>query len=207
MIRVLIADDHHLVRKGIIQILADERDIEVVGEAGNNRQVLTAIRENHFDVLLLDISMPDGGGLDLLEELHKLKPNLKILMLTMYSEKQYASRALRSHAYGYITKESAPEELIAAIRKVARGEKYISEAMTQVLVQDYEKRATHEDLSTREFQILRKLAAGKTPTEIAKELSISIKTVSTYRARIMAKLQLKNTAEIIRYAIQHDLLE
>lgn len=209
MIRVFIADDHRLVRYGIREILEEAGDITVVGEAGSNRQVLAAIREYQFDVLLLDISLPDGGGLEILAELYRQRPEIKALILTMHSEEHFALRAMRLHAYGYLTKESSPEELIIAVRTVACGKRYITPALTELLVADLDRDtlAAHETLSDREFQILRMLAGGKSPTEIGKELTLSVKTISTYRARIISKLQLKNTAEIIRYAIQHGLAE
>lgn len=209
MIRVWIADDHRIVRRGIRQILEEPGDILVVGEAGSQAEVLQAMRKHDFDILLLDIAMPGGDGLEILEQAHQLKPNLRILILTMYSEEQYALRALRLHAYGYLTKESAPEELIAAIHALARGKKYVTRALAEVLVADIDRetKAAHESLSNREFEILRKLATGKNLAEISRELSLSIKTVSTYRARILAKLKLKNTAQIIRYAIEHHITE
>jgi len=209
MIRVWIADDHRIVRRGIRQILEETGEIVVAGEAGSKTEVLHAIREHDFDILLLDIAMPGGDGLEILEHARQLKPELRVLMLTMYSEEQYALRALRSHAYGYLTKESAPEELVAAIHALARGEKYITRALAELLVADIDRetKPAHESLSAREFQILRKLAAGKNLAEISKELSLSIKTVSTYRVRILTKLRLKNTAEIIRYGIEHSLIE
>jgi two-component system, NarL family, invasion response regulator UvrY len=209
MIHVWIADDHRIVRRGVRQILEETGDIVVAGEAGSKVEVLDAIRQHDFDILLLDIAMPGGDGLEILEQAHQLKPELRVLMLTMYSEEQYALRALRSHAFGYLTKESAPEELITAIYTVARGEKYITQALAKVLVADldHEPQAAYESLSDREFQILRKLTTGKNLAEISKELSLSIKTVSTYRARILAKLRLKNTAQLIRYGIEHHLTE
>jgi DNA-binding NarL/FixJ family response regulator len=205
MIKVLIADNHRIARRGIRRILESVNDISVVGEANNNQQVLDTVRKHPIDVLLLDVNMPNGQCLDILGELHQQKPKIKVLVLNMYSDREYIARALNSHAYGYLTKDSDPEELVLAVRTVVRGEKYI----TPALAAGPESAAlpAHEALSARENQILRKLAAGKTPTEIAKELSISIKTVSTYRRRVMAKLQLKNTAEIIRYAIKYGLIE
>jgi DNA-binding NarL/FixJ family response regulator len=209
MIRVWIADDHRLVRRGIRQILEEPGDIVVAGEAGNKTELLNAIREHEFEILVLDIAMPGGDGLEILQQAYQLKPKLRVLMLTMYSEEQYALRALRLHAFGYLTKESAPEELLAAVYALARGEKYITRALAEVLVAniDRETKPAHESLSDREFQILRKLASGKNLTEISKELSLSIKTVSTYRTRILVKLRLKNTAEIIRYGIEHHIAQ
>jgi DNA-binding NarL/FixJ family response regulator len=209
VIRVVIADDHRIVRRGIKEILEEEGDIVIVGDVGTGAQVLDVVRTQDVDILLLDIAMPDGGGLEVLEQVHRIKPNIRVLMLTMYSEEQFAVRALRSHAYGYLTKQSAPEELVEAIRTIAKGEKYITQALAKVLVADLDQSIAHlhESLSDREFQILRKIAAGKTLTDISKELSLSIKTVSTYRGRILSKLKLKNTAELIRYCIEHHLAE
>jgi two-component system invasion response regulator UvrY len=209
VIRVVIADDHRIVRRGIKEILEEEGDILIVGDVGTSTQVLEIVREHEVDILLLDIAMPDGGGLEILEQVHRIKPNLRVLILTMYSEEQFAVRALRSHAYGYLTKQSAPEELVEAIRTIAKGEKYITQALAKVLVADLDQAITplHKSLSDREFQILRKIASGKTLTDISSELSLSIKTISTYRARILAKLKLNNTAEIIRYGIEHHLTD
>ena len=209
MIRVVIADDHRIVRRGIKEILEDEGDIVIVGDVGTGAQVLDLVRGHDVDILLLDIAMPDGGGLEILEQVHRIKPNLRVLILTMYSEEQFAVRALRAHAYGYLTKQSAPEELIEAIRTIAQGEKYITRALAKVLAADLDQELTplHASLSDREFQILRKISTGKTLTDISNELSLSIKTVSTYRGRILTKLRLKNTAEIIRYGIEHNLAD
>jgi DNA-binding NarL/FixJ family response regulator len=209
MIRVVIADDHHIVRRGIREILEEDKDIIIVGDVGTGAQVLDIIREHDIDILLLDIAMPDGGGLEILEQVQRIKPKMRVLILTMYAEEQFAVRALRAHAFGYLTKQSAPEELLDAVRTIARGEKYITPALAKILVEDLDQGLTadYKSLSHREFQILRKIASGKTLTEISHELSLSIKTVSTYRARILDKLKLKNTAEIIRYGIEHRLTD
>lgn len=205
MIRVLIADSHRIVRRGIREILEGAGDITVVGEVESNRQVLTAIHNNNFDVLLLEISTRDEKSVELLEEIYRQKPGIKVLILTLNSDELLALRAMHLNAQDYLTKESTPEELIAAIRKVAHSENLIKSGLVNETVADY--KPAHEALSERESQILRMLAAGKSPTEIGKELAISVKTVSTYRARIMSKLELRNTAEIIRYAITHGLTE
>lgn len=209
MIRVFIADDHRLIRYGIREILEEAGDITVIGEAGNSHHVLTAIHDNQFDVLLLDISMSDGGGLKVLKELYQQKSEIKVLLLPLYVEEKPVMRALRSHIYGYLSKESSPEELIIAIRRIARGERHNTSEAAEMLVTDLDRNVqdANKVLSDREFQILRMLATGKSPTEIGKELALSIKTVSTYRARIISKLQLRNTAEIIRYAIMNRLTE
>jgi two-component system invasion response regulator UvrY len=210
VIRVLVADDHAVVRRGLVQILDEVPALIVAGQAASGRQVLQAVQRGDYDVLVLDIAMPDGGGLEVLRQLESLKPDLPVLILSMYSEKQYALRALKAGAAGYLTKESAPDELIAAIQTVARGEKYVSrslaEALAEALGRETEKEP-HETLSDREYQVMCLLAAGKTVADIAMELSLSVKTVSTYRARLLDKLRLKSTAEIIRYALERGLVQ
>jgi DNA-binding NarL/FixJ family response regulator len=210
MIKVLVADDHAVVRRGLVQILNEAPDMIVTGEACTGREVLCIIRENDPDVLVLDIAMPEGGGLEVLQQMQTLKPDLPILILSVYSERQYAIRTLKAGATGYLTKESAPEELIAAIRKVARGEKYVTKSLGVELVAALEGKAEgelHEALSDREYQVMCLVAAGKTVTEAAADLSLSVKTVSTYRGRILRKLNLETTAEIIRYALERGLVE
>lgn len=210
MIRVLVADDHTVVRRGLLQILEEAPAMVVAGEASTGRQVLQAVQKHDYDVLVLDIAMPDGGGLEVLRQLQSLKPDLPVLILSMYSEKQYAVRALKAGAAGYLTKESAPDELIAAIRKVAQGRKYVTQSLAEKLAAELRgepEKEPHETLSDREYQVMCLLATGKTITEIATELSLSVKTVSTYRARILDKLNLKSTAEIIRYALERGLVE
>jgi two-component system invasion response regulator UvrY len=210
MIRVFVADDHAVVRRGVLQILEDVPDIVVAGEAGSGRETLRGVQAADPDVLLLDIAMPEGGGLEVLAQVRSLRPELRVLFLSMYPEKQYAIRALRAGAAGYLTKESAPEELVAAIRKAAQGGTYVSQSLAEKLAGEVKGEAPkepHEALSDREYQVVRLLAAGKTVGEIAAELSLSIKTVSTYRARILEKLGLKSTAEIIRYAFEQGLHE
>ena len=210
MIRVLIADDHEVVRRGVRQILSEDSDMIAAGEASTGREALETVRENDYDVVLLDIALPDISGLVVLKQLRKLKPELQVLMLTIHPEEQYAVRALKVGAAGYLTKESAPDELIAAIRKVSQGGKYVTRSLSERLagqLGEEEEKASHEALSDREYQVMCLLALGKTVTEIAPELSLSAKTVSTYRARVLEKLDLKNTAEIIRYALEHGLVE
>jgi len=210
MIRVLVADDHAVVRRGLVQILEEAPDMVTAGQASTGRQVLQRVRESDYDVLVLDIAMPDGSGLEILKELQSLKPNLPVLILSVYSEKQYAVRTLRAGAAGYLTKESAPQELIAAIRRVAQGKKYVTPSLAQVLVAALGSepgREPHETLSDREYQVMCLLAAGRTVTDIARELSLSVKTVSTYRTRVLGKLSLRNTAEIIRYALERGLVD
>jgi two-component system invasion response regulator UvrY len=210
MIRVLVADDHAVVRRGLVQILAEAPDMVVTGEASTGREVLQAVWKHDYDVLVLDIAMPEGGGLEVLQQLQTLKPDLRILILSMYPEKQYAVRALKTGAAGYMTKESVPDELIAAIRKVARGGKYVTQSLAEQLASELRgevEKEPHQTLSDREYQVMTLLAAGKSVTDVATELSLSVKTVSTYRARILEKLNLKSTAEIIRYALERGLVE
>ena len=210
MIRVLVADDHAVVRRGVVQILAEAPDMVVAGEASTGREVLQAVWKHDYDVLVLDIAMPEGGGLEVLQQLQTLKPDLRVLILSMYPERQYAVRALKSGAAGYLTKESVPDELIAAIRKVARGGKYVSQSLAEQLASELRGEAEkepHQTLSDREYQVMTLLAAGKSVTDVAEELSLSVKTVSTYRARILDKLNLKSTTEIIRYALERGLVE
>ncbi len=209
MIKVLVVDDHAIVRKGIQQIIAETDDIQVAGEAGSGQEVLDKVRQETYDLVLLDIAMPGRDGLDVLKELKARWPRLAVLMLSMYPEEQYAVRALRSGAAGYLTKESAPDELITAIRKVSAGGKYIGSSLAERLAHTLDVHSTrplHELLSDREHQILCMIASGKTQTEIADELSLSIKTISTYRARLLAKMQMKTNAEITRYAIENKLV-
>lgn len=209
MIRVLIADDHAVVRRGLAQILGEAPDMAVAGEVSTGRQVLQSVREDDYDVLVLDMAMPDGGGLEVLIQLRGLKPGLPVLILSVYSERQYAVRTLRAGAAGYLTKESAPDELLAAIRKVAQGGKYVSRSLAERLAAMMEAepaREAHETLSDREYQVMCMLAAGKTVTEVARDLSLSVKTVSTYRTRVLEKLDLKNTAQIVRYALERGLV-
>jgi two-component system invasion response regulator UvrY len=210
MIKVFVADDHAVVRRGVLQILEEAPDMVSVGEASTGRGVLRAMRKHACDVLVLDISMPDGGGLEVLKQLQTLKPHLRVLILSMYPEKQYALRALKAGAAGYLTKESAPDELITAIRQVAEGGRYITQSLAEKLAAELKsdvEKEPHETLSDREYQVMTLLAAGKSATEIAAELSLSIKTVSTYRARVLEKLRLSSTAEIIRFAIERGLVE
>jgi DNA-binding NarL/FixJ family response regulator len=210
MIRVLVADDHAVVRRGVLQILDEAPDLVAAGEASTGRQVLQRVQEQDYDVLVLDIAMPDGSGLETLHQLRTLRPELRVLILSMYPEKQYAVRVLKAGAAGYLTKESAPDELVVAIRRVSRGGRYISQSLAEELAAGLlgeTPDAPTESLSDREYQVMRFLAAGKTISEIAAELSLSPKTVSTYRSRILEKLDLRNTAEIIRYAFAHGLVE
>ncbi|WP_377701545.1 response regulator [Pseudoduganella sp. UC29_71] len=210
LIKVFIADDHAIVREGLKQILADTRDIVVAGEAENGLDAVKLFRKSGCHVMLLDISMPDRSGIEVLKQVKKDKPELAVLMLSMHREDQYAIRSLKAGAAGYLTKQSAPKELVTAIRQVAGGLKYISPALAQELanhVGDDHEAPPHETLSDREYQTLTMIASGKTVGTIAKELSLSVKTVSEYRARLLAKMKLKNSAELTHYAIKNQLIE
>lgn len=208
-VKILIADDHPIVRAGIKQILADTPDMVVINEAGNGQEVLNLIKKNNYDVILLDISMPGRSGLEILKDLKKEKPKIPVLILSIYPEEQYAIRALRAGASGYLTKSSAPTELVAAIRKISEGSRYITAVLAEKLVSYFDmdlKKPLHETLSDREYQVMLMIAAGRTVTEIAGELCLSVKTISTYRSHILEKMFLKNNSEIARYALQNNLL-
>lgn len=210
MIKVLIADDHAIVRGGLKQILADTSDITVAGEAGHGQEVLEKLNKMSYDVVVLDISMPGRSGLDILAQLKREFPRTRVLILSMHPEEQYAMRALKAGASGYLTKESVPDELIAAIRKVSAGRKYISSSLAERLAiawEDGREKSVHERLSDREYEILCMIARGKSVKEIAVELRLSIKTVSTYRSRILSKTEMKNNAEIIYYAIKNNIID
>jgi DNA-binding NarL/FixJ family response regulator len=210
MIRVLIADDHAVVRQGLKQIFGDTPEIVVAGEATNGQEVLDKVRAETWDVVVLDMSMPDRSGLDILKQLRSERPKLPVLVLSMYSEDQYAMRVLKAGASGYLTKDSAPDELVKAIRKVVSGGRYVSAFLAEKLAFEIgtdSSKLPHEALSDREFQVLRLIAAGESVTEIAAELSLSVKTVSTYRTRLLQKMNLTTNAELIHYAIQNRLID
>jgi len=209
MIKILVADDHAIVREGLKQIVADSPDVVVAGEAVDGREVLEQVQKEHWDLILLDLSMPGRSGIDTLKDLKIEKPKLPVLVLSMYPEEQYAIRALKAGAAGYLTKESAPEELIEAIRKVSQGSKYISASLAESLASHVERNSdkpAHETLSDREYQVMLMIASGKTVTEIANELSLSVKTISTNRVRALRKMGMKNNAEFTYYAIKHGLV-
>jgi len=209
MIQVLIADDHAVVREGLRQILSGVPDMVVAGEAGSANEVLREVRKNQYNVLVLDIAMPGRTGLDVLKELKQEQPGLPVLILSMYPEEQYAVRVLRAGASGYMTKESAPEELVGAIRKVARGKKYISPSLAETLVGNLDidaDKPMHQMLSDREYQVMCMIASGKKVSEIAEALSLSVKTVSTYRTRVLEKMRLKSNAELTLYAVEQRLV-
>ena len=210
MIRALIADVHAVVRQGLKQILGDTHEMVVAGEAINGQDVLEKVRAETWDVVILDISMPDRSGLDILKQLRSERPKLPVLVLSMYSEDQYAMRVLKAGASGYLTKDSAPDELVKAIRKVVSGGRYVSPFLAEKLAFEIgadSGKLAHETLSDREFQVLRLIAAGKSVKEIAAELSLSVKTVSTYRTRMLMKMNLETNAELIHYAIRNHLID
>ncbi len=208
-IKILIADDHPIVREGFKQVLSDTTDMLVADEAGNGQEVLSLIRNNKYDVILLDISMPGRSGLEILKELRSEYPKLPVLIVSIYPEEQYAVRAFRAGASGYLTKASAPHELIEAIRKISKGGRYISSSLAEKLTYYLDidaARPPHELLSDREYQVMLLIASGKTVTEIARELYLSVKTISTYRTHILEKMKMKNNAEITLYAVQNQLV-
>jgi two-component system invasion response regulator UvrY len=208
MIRILIADDHAIVRHGLRQIIEDNGGMRVVAEAESGSDALRKIREIDCDVVLLDISMPDMSGIDVLKQIHAERPQLPILILSIYPEDQYATRLIKAGAAGYMTKESAPAEVIQALLRVAGGKKYISPAVAEMLADELgtdEEKLPHQILSDREYQIFLLLASARTVTEIADTLALSVKTISTYRSRILEKMRLSNNAELMRYAVDNHL--
>jgi len=210
MIRIVIADDHTIVREGLKQLLAAASDLAVVGEAQNGQQVLERVRADEFDVLLLDMSMPGKSGIELIKQVHAEKPKLRILVLSMHEEEQYAVRAIKAGAAGYVTKESASAQLVAAIRKVAAGGAFITPAAAEQIARGMSAPGSgppHTALSDREFQVFELLARGGSVSEIADRLNLSVKTVSTHKSRIMQKMNLANPAELIRYALAHRIIE
>lgn len=210
MINILVVDDHALIRKGMKQILNDTEDIRVTGEAENGMQAIKMAQEYTYDLVLLDISMPDKHGIDVLKQLKLNKPQLPVLILSMHEENQYALRSMKAGAAGYLSKQSAPTQLVTAIRQVACGKKYISNELAEELAnglsQGYQE-LLHQTLSNREYQTLCLMASGKSLSEMAETMSLSAKTVSVYRARLLEKMKLKNNAEAVRYAIENHLIE
>jgi two-component system, NarL family, invasion response regulator UvrY len=204
MVRVLIADDHPIVRRGLRQIVADQADMTVT-EAGDGSEALRLVDAGEFDVVLLDINMPVISGLDVLSRIRARQPRLPVLVLSAHPEAEFAVRILRAGASGYMNKELAPEELVKAVRRVIGGRKYVSPAVAELLADSIGKNEDepHASLSDREFQVMLLIAAGKTVSEIAEEIALSVKTVSTYRARILEKMNLKNNAELMRYVIEN----
>lgn len=210
MINILVADDHALIRKGMKQILNDTEDIRVTGEAENGMQTIKLAQVNVYDLVLLDISMPDKNGIDVLKQLKINKPQLPVLILSMHEENHYALRSMKAGAAGYLSKQSAPTQLVTAIRQVASGKKYIStelaEELANGLAQGFQE-LSHQTLSNREYQTLCLMASGKSLSEMAEVMSLSAKTISVYRARLLEKMKLKNNAEAVRYAIENHLIE
>ena len=209
-LRILIVDDHEIVRAGLKQFLADVGDMEVAGEAGTGGEALARIREGEWEVVLLDISMPDKNGIDILRQIRHEKSNLPVLILSMFPEEQYAINLIRAGASGYLAKDAPPEQLVAAIRTVAQGRKYVSPALAEKLVGDLSGDSTrplHAILSEREFQIFCKLATGLPVSKISEALFISVKTVSTHRTRILEKMHMKTNADLTYYAIKNNLIE
>ncbi len=210
MLRVVVVDDHPVVREGFKRIIADSPGLSVAGEASDGSEALQVVGNTPCDVVVLDISMPNKNGMDVLKQLRTESPRLPVLVLSMHSEDQYAIRVLKAGASGYLMKDAAPAQLVQAIRKVTRGGKYVSPTLAEKLATELDgdaQKPLHETLSDREYQVLCLLASGKTGTEIANDLALSIKTISTYRSRILEKLKMKNNAEITRYAIKEGLVD
>jgi len=210
MIKILIADDHAIVREGLKQIVAEESDMEVTGEAANANEVFEILRSNNFDIAIIDINMPGKSGLDLLKDLKVQLPKLPLLILSMYGEEQYGIRALKAGASGYLRKASAPNELIAAIRKIVSGGKYISQQLAENLADTVDKsynKLPHENLSDREYEVMCKITSGESAEKISKDLSISIHTFYTYRNRILEKMKMKSNVELTQYVINNKLIE
>ena len=205
MIRILVADDHKIVRDGLKRILAATPDLQVAAEAAGGDEALALVKANDYDLVMLDMSMPGLSGMDLIKRLRIERPKLRILVLSMHGEQQYAARALKAGAAGYLNKDSAAEMLVGAIRKIAAGGVHISEAAAAALLQST-ARPPHEALSNREFEVLRLLAGGLGPTEIGAKLHLSVKTVSTHKTRILEKLRVGSTAELVRYALDNKII-
>jgi len=210
MIRVLVADDHPVVRVGLREVLTQQRDIAVLGEAGTGAEVLKLVAQKAWDVIVLDVTLPDRSGLDVLKEIKRERPKLPILILSAYPEEEYAVRALRAGAAGYVTKKASPEELVRAVRRLAQGLRYMSPAAAEELIGALGNgldQAPHERLSDREYQVLCLLGSGKSVGQIAQELERSVKTISTYRARILEKMEMQSNAQLVHYVLQRRLAE
>jgi DNA-binding NarL/FixJ family response regulator len=209
LIRVLVADDHPLLRTGLKTVLSQEADLEVGGEAKDSDEVLRQLHENTYDVLVLDLVMPGRGGLDVLRDIRRDFPVLPILILSVHAEDQFAIRTIKAGANGYLSKDNVGPEVVRAIRKVLTGKKYVSPTLAEMLANSLDsdnERPPHQTLSDREFQVMCKIASGMTVSQIAAEVSLSVKTVSTYRARVLEKMNMNNNAELTRYAIQNGLV-
>jgi DNA-binding NarL/FixJ family response regulator len=209
MIKILIVDDHAIVREGLKQILSEISDMEVSGEASDGSEAMEEVRKNKYDVIILDIALPDMNGLDVLKEIKSKKPDLSVLILSMHPEERLAVRVLKAGASGYLTKTSAPDELIAAIRKVSLGGEYVTSSLAEKLafrLRTGSEESLHETLSDREYDVMIKLASGKTVKEISKEMHLSPKTISTHRTHILDKMGMKSNADLTEYAVSNDLL-
>ena len=210
MIKVLIADDHAVVRRGLRQILTETSDVLVGGEAATAAEVRQLVAGHRWDVVVLDVNMPGGNGIELLADLRRQHPGLRVLVLTMYPEDQYAVRAIRAGAAGFLTKESAPEKLLEAVRKIAAGGRYVSAELAETLaslVAGESEGAPHQRLSDREFEVFKMLARGRTVSQVAQELGLSVKTVSTHRVRILKKMGMGTNAELTHYAVKNGIVE
>jgi DNA-binding NarL/FixJ family response regulator len=210
VIKIVVADDHTIFREGLKRILSEHSDLVVADEASKGQEVLELIRKNDYDMVILDLSMPGLSGLEVLKQIKIDKPKLPVLILSMHPEEQYAVRVLKAGASGYLTKESASDELITAIKKISLGRKYITASLAERLAVELEtdtEKPLHNTLSDREYQVLLMIASGKTLTQIAEELFLSVKTVSSYRARILEKMKMKSNAELTHYAIKYQLID
>jgi DNA-binding NarL/FixJ family response regulator len=210
MIKIFLADDHILIREGLKRLINIEPDIRVIGESADPVEILRATKEGDYDILILDITLPQKSGLEILKEVKAMNPDAKVLILSMHPEERFAIRSLKAGAYGYLTKESAGDDIILAIKKIASGRRYLSENLAEKLAGGLElakNKLPHEILSDREFEILRYIAQGKALTEIGEELNISVSTVGTYRSRILDKLKLSNNAELILYVLENHLID
>src|SRR5512134_4590 len=210
MLRILLADDHEIVRKGLMKVLAEALQPLKVDEASNGQEAVSKVLKGEYDLVVLDLKMPGKSGLDALKEIKQHRPKLPVVILSMHPEEQFAIRAMRAGASGYLTKESAGDELVLAIRKALKGERYISSSLAEILAGQLDSdpdKPPHETLSDREYQVMLLIASGKPVGAIARELKLSVKTVSSYRANILLKTRMKNNAEITHYAIQNKLVD
>jgi two-component system invasion response regulator UvrY len=210
MATVLIADDHALIRNGLKQLLADDHSIREIGESKSGRETIDKLQEQRWDLLILDINMPDRSGIDILRQVRATHPHTRVLVLSGFPEKQYAVNVLRAGASGYLNKEMAPEELLSAVHNVLMGRRYVSPALAELLVNGLDEdqdKPMHARLSEREFQIFRKLAAGQAVSDIANELCISVKTVSTYRSRVLEKMSFTSNADLTAYALRNEIIQ